>query len=165
MNSQIWNLLHEFCIKHFDYYLRIAYRDIGITGALMKKIEIAKFKRPYSQNKKVLSEKDSRKYPRKNCNQPLFFIYRYRSVKGLATNISRGGVFVETGSKVALGEQINLVIHGSQDHKRVRVMGWIVRWGRKGIGVSFNRRSERERRYDIDRRTGLDRRTITKTLY
>ena len=146
-------------------YLRIGYRDIDITGALMKKIEIAKSERTHSQHNKLLSDKDSRKHPRRVCNQTLFFIYKYQQIKGLATDISRGGVFVETGSKIALGEQINLVIHGSQDHKRLRVMGWIVRRGRKGIGVSFNRRSERERRYDLDRRTGLDRRMITKTLY
>ena len=151
-------------MKQLNDYLRIGYRDIDIAGALMKKIEIAKFGRRHSQNKNLVSEKDSRKHPRRTCNQSLIFIYRYRNVKGLATNISRGGAFVETGSKIAMGEQINLVIQGGQDHNRVRVMGWIVRLDRKGIGVSFNRRSGRERRYDLDRRTGLDRRTISKTL-
>ena len=144
-------------------YLRIGYRDIDIAGALMKKIEIAKFERRHSQFKNLFSEKDYRKHPRRTCNQSLYITFRYRNVRGLATNISRGGAFVETGSKIALGEQINLVIHGSQDHKRLRITGWIVRLGREGIGVCFNRRSGRERRYDLDRRTGLNRRMINKT--
>ena len=80
----------------------------------------------------------------------------------MVTNISRGGAFVDTGSKISLGERINLVIHGSKNHKDVRLKGWIVRLGPEGVGVSFDRRSGRERRYDLDRRTGLDRRKINK---
>jgi hypothetical protein len=156
--------LHEFCIKHINEYSRIGYQDIDITGALMKQTEFTKFERRHSQNKTFLSERDSRKHPRRTCNQPLFFLCRHRNFKGRATNISRGGAFVETASKIALGEQINLVIHKSQEHKRMRVMGWIVRLGRKGVGISFNRRFGRERRYDLDRRTGLDRRTIEPTI-
>jgi len=135
---------------------------MDIADALMKKIERAKLEKRHSQNKNLKAEKDSRKHPRRPCKKPLFFTYNYRQVKGLATNISRGGAFVETGSKISLGERINLVIHGSKNHKGVRLRGWIVRLGRQGVGVSFDRRSERERRYDLDRRTGLDRRKVDK---
>jgi len=125
-------------------------------------IEIAKFEKHHSQNKNLKAEKDSRKHPRRPCKKQLFFTYKHRCVKGLVTNISRGGAFVENGSKISLGERINLVIHGSKNHKGVRLMGWIVRLGRQGVGVSFDRRSGRERRYDLDRRTGLDRRKVDK---
>jgi len=108
------------------------------------------------------TEKDSRKHPRILCKKPLIFAYKHRHIKGLVTNISRGGAFVEIGSKILLGEKINLVIHGSKTHKDVRLRGWIVRWGPQGVGVSFDRRSGRERRYDLDRRTGLDRRKADK---
>ena len=104
------------------------------------------------------SEKDSRKHPRRPCKKPLFFSYMDRHVKGLVTDISRGGAFVETGSKISLGARINLVIQGSNHHKGVRLRGWIVRLGPQGVGVSFDRRSGRERRFDLDRRTGLNRR-------
>jgi hypothetical protein len=114
------------------------------------------------QKKNLKAEKDSRKHPRRSCKKQLFFTTRYQHVKGLATNISRGGAFVETESKISLGERINLVIHGSKIHKSVRLRGWIVRLGRQGVGVSFNRRSGRERRYDLDRRTGLDRRKVDR---
>jgi len=116
----------------------------------------------HPQNNKLQAEKDSRKHPRRPCNKPLLFTFKYRHIKGLVTNISRGGAFVETGSKISLGERINLVILGSTKHKDVRLRGWIVRWGPEGVGVSFDRRSGRERRYDLDRRTGLDRRKADK---
>jgi len=114
------------------------------------------------QNKNLKAEKDSRKHPRRPCKKQLFFTTKYQQVKGLATNISRGGAFVETGSKISLGEGINLVIHGSKNHKDVRLRGWIVRLDRQGVGVSFDRRSDRERRYDLDRRIGLDRRKVDR---
>jgi hypothetical protein len=116
----------------------------------------------YPQNKKLKAEKDARKHPRRPCNKPLLFTYKHRRVKGSVTNISRGGAFVETGSKISLGERINLVIHGSKKHQDVRLRGWIVRWDPAGVGVSFDRRSGWERRYDLDRRTGLDRRKADK---
>ena len=105
---------------------------------------------------------DSRKHPRRLCNKPLFFAFKYRHFRGLATNISRGGAFVETGRKISLGQRVNLIIYGSKNNKGVRLKGWIVRLDPDGVGVSFNRRSDRERRYDLDRRTGLDRRKIAK---
>ncbi len=116
----------------------------------------------FFQNKNLKAEKDSRKHPRRPCKKPLFFAYQYRRVEGMVTNISRGGAFIETGCKISLGERINLFIHGNKNHKGVRLRSWIVRLGPQGVGVSFDRRSGPERRYDLDRRTGLDRRTVDK---
>jgi hypothetical protein len=125
-------------------------------------IETAKFEKHHSLNKNLKAETDSRKHPRRPCRKPLFFAYKYHHVKGMATNLSRGGAFVETGSKFSLGERINLVLQASKNHQGVRLRGWIVRLGPAGVGVSFDRRSDRERRYDLDRRTGLDRRKVDK---
>ena len=125
-------------------------------------IETAKFEKHHSLNKNLKAETDSRKHPRRPCRKPLFFTYKYKNVKGLATNISRGGVFVETGSKFSLGARIDLVIQAGKNHQGVGLRGWIVRLGPAGVGVSFDRRSDRERRYDLDRRTGLDRRKVDK---
>jgi len=105
---------------------------------------------------------DSRKHPRRLCHKPLFITHKYRHLTGVATNISRGGVFVETARNISFGERISLIIHGSKHTKGVRLKGWIVRLDPNGVGVSFNRRADRERRYDLDRRTGLDRRKIAK---
>jgi Tfp pilus assembly protein PilZ len=115
---------------------------------------------PLIHNNNLKAEKDSRKHPRRPCKKPLIVTYKNRhiKIKALATDISRGGAFIETGSKISLGARIILVIHGSKNHKGVRLRGWIVRLSPQGVGVSFDRRSGRERRYDLDRRTGLERR-------
>ena len=108
-------------------------------------IEKAKFEKHHLQNKNLKAEKDSRKHPRRPCNKPIFFTSKNQHAAGLATNISRGGAF-----------------HASKNHKGLRLRGWIVRLGPEGVGVSFDRRSGRERRYDLDRRTGLNRRKADK---
>ena len=125
-------------------------------------MEIVKFMRRYYINNNLLFAIDSREHPRKVCKKTLYFLNKYQQTKGLAINISRGGIFVETSSKLALGERINLLINEGHGHKGVNIRGWVVRLGLGGIGISFNRRSGRERRYDLDRRTGLDRRTASK---
>jgi hypothetical protein len=127
-------------------------------------MEIVKFMRRYYINNDLLFAIDSREHPRRACKKSLYFLNKSQQTKGLAINISRGGIFVESGSKMALGECINLLITESHGHKGVNVRGWVVRLGSGGVGISFNRRSGRERRYNLDRRTGLDRRTISKPL-
>lgn len=121
-------------------------------------IEMAKFESHYSQNAYLNPENDSRKHPRKSCKKALFFTLRHQYVKGVVIDISRGGAYIATANIMSLGTKINFVIHRSKNRKSVRLGGWIVRSGGQGVGVSFDRRLDRERRFDLDRRTGLDRR-------
>jgi Tfp pilus assembly protein PilZ len=101
---------------------------------------------------------DARKDPRKRCHKPLVFKYDNSHCRGLLTNISRGGAFIKTKTKMSLGHKIKFVISGSQIRKNIELKGWVVRLAPEGFAVSFNRRSGSERRYDIDRRIGSDRR-------
>jgi len=78
---------------------------------------------------------------------------------GLVADISRGGAFIETDAKFSLSESIQLILPGNKSGGKVFLKGWIVRICRRGIGVSFERRSGRERRSDLDRRTGSERRS------
>jgi PilZ domain len=113
------------------------------------------------QNKII--ERDSRNHLRKPCKHPLLLVYKYHHIRGVAINISRGGTFIETECKISLGEKIDMIFfQEGKDHKALKLRGWIVRLDSQGVGVSFDRRSERERRYDLDRRTGLDRRIVDK---
>ncbi len=109
-----------------------------------------------------ISYDDPRQHPRKSCRKSLAFIRKNRHYEGVVTDISRGGAFIRTGCRLSLGEAIDLVFHNMHG-KDLRVMGWIVRLSAQGAGVSFDRRSGRERRYDLDRRTGQDRRRREKS--
>ena len=113
-----------------------------------------------------VGENDARKYKRRAYNKPLYFIYKRLKFIGLVTNISRGGALIETDAKFSLGERIQLVVPLAKTGKDVLVNGWIVRICLKGVGVSFERRSGRERRSDLDRRTGSERRgTKRRKIY
>ena len=125
-----------------------------------------------AENQAVLASRikdfrDPRKYPRIPYVGPVVFkCGKQQYNKGLITNISRSGVFIETKNKCFFGQAIQLVIPNKKIDKRVRIKGWIVRLSRTGIGVTFKgaleRRSGRERRSDLDRRRGLDRRNYRK---
>jgi Tfp pilus assembly protein PilZ len=133
-------------------------KTIDIADSLMKKAETTGIESESLQGKELKVEMDSRKHPRKSCRKLLTFTAKNHDCNGLVTNISRGGAFIETGSRLSLGAIINLIIVENKRHKYLRVRGWVVRVAAQGVGVSFDRRSGKERRYDLDRRTGLDRR-------
>jgi len=107
---------------------------------------------------------DVRKDPRKPCHKHLVFKYNNNISRGWVTNISRGGAFIKTKTKLSLGHKIKIFITGSKIRKNIELMGWIVRLAPDGFAVSFNRRSGSERRYDIDRRIGFDRRKRSKPV-
>ena len=114
------------------------------------------------QKPDLKDQNDAREDPRKLYHKPLVFNYNNNICQGLVTNISRGGAFIKTKTKLSLGHKIKFVITGSKIRKNLELMGWIVRLAPEGFAVSFNRRSGSERRYDIDRRIGLDRRKRRK---
>ena len=114
------------------------------------------------QKPDLKDQNDARKDPRKLYHKPLVFNYNNNVCRGLVTNISRGGAFIKTKTKLSLGHKIKFVITGSKIRKNIELMGWIIRLAPEGFAVSFNRRSGSERRYDIDRRIGLDRRKRSK---
>jgi Tfp pilus assembly protein PilZ len=119
-------------------------------------------KRPVAKNSGRKGQPDPRKYPRKPCLKSVFFNCGDQTYAGLIKNISRGGVFIETADKFFFGQSIELVIPSTRIDGGKPIPGWIVHLSDTGIGVTFKRlferRSGRERRYEIDRRSGSDRR-------
>ena len=126
-------------------------------GTIISKNRTQSFRKP-----DLKAQNDAREDPRKRYHKPLVFNYNKNIRQGLVTNISRGGAFIKTKTRLSLGYRIKFVITGSKIRKNVELMGWIVRLAPEGFAVSFNRRSGSERRYDIDRRIGVDRRKRSK---
>ena len=81
-----------------------------------------------------------------------------KSYKGFLFNVNRAGAFIETKDSFSLGQIVKLVVPGDGLFKPLNLTGCVVRLEPGGIGISFDKRSGRERRKDIDRRTGADRR-------
>ncbi len=127
-----------------------------------KKIDIATFVKPRLIKPESEDDPDTRGYPRRPCDKSIVFNHRNQVCRGLITDLSRSGAFIKTGSKFSLGQKIKLVITGDKDRKDLKRHGWIVRVSPEGFGISFERRSGPERRFDLDRRIGKDRRKRIK---
>lgn len=130
------------------------------NDAIEKKIKAARIKQvPFSLPHPVSPDEiEARRYPRKRSRQPIVFRHGQQVGNGWVTSVSRGGVFIKTRSKISLGCEIRLVFTAPKTKTKVTRLGWIVRVDSEGFGISFDRRSGSERRYDLDRRLGADRR-------
>ncbi|CAB1063641.1 hypothetical protein D1BOALGB6SA_8425 [Olavius sp. associated proteobacterium Delta 1] len=126
--------------------------------SLTKTDQIKQIEKKASPSDDFRGENDSRNYIRRPYNKPLFFAYDSSEYKGFVSNIGRGGAFILTKEHIVLGGKIKLTVPELKTRKEVKVTGWIVRISPEGIGVSFERRTGRERRSDLDRRTGFERR-------
>jgi hypothetical protein len=107
-------------------------------------------------------KKDPRGLTRENYRKDITFSSRNQTYKGVISNISRVGAFIETKSRLSLGQLIHLEIPGDSLFKDLKLKGWVVRIDPNGVGVKFDRRTGQERRMDIDRRRGPDRRVRRK---
>lgn len=139
------------------------------NATIEHKIKSASFQKPPLPQPKLAlpqlkleDETEARESPRKRCNQLIEFNHGNQAYKGWVTSISRGGAFIKTRSKFPLGRKIRIVISRGKTNIDWQRLGWIVRVNSEGFGVSFDRRSGSERRYDLDRRFGKDRRKRTR---
>ncbi|MGD8524550.1 MAG: PilZ domain-containing protein [Desulfobacterales bacterium] len=128
-------------------------------GKILDKDEVRKRN---NGNRALEYKKDPREITREDYRQEITFISRNQSYKGLISNISRVGAFIETKNRFSIGQLIHLEIPGDILFKDLKLRGLVVRIEPDGIGVKFDRRTGLERRKDLDRRRGPDRRTRGK---
>ncbi len=140
----------------YGYGARFKFFD----DAIEKKIKAARIKQvPFSLPQPELKDEgEARQFPRRRCRQAIMFRHGRQVRKGFITSISRGGAFIESRRKFPLGHAIRIVVIAPKTKAKVERLGWIVRLNSEGFGISFERRSGVERRYDLDRRLGGDRR-------
>jgi Tfp pilus assembly protein PilZ len=165
-------------IEKYFSYVRIKWRKDLLEGSfkfgygaefikasesLLKILDVAGFGNELPKNKIFQKEKDPREHQRKSYRKVVFFTSQKSKHKGYVKNISRGGAFIITRKKFAIGQILNLVFPATRLKKELRLKGWIVRVDENGIGVRFDRRSGKDRRADLDRRRKvMDRRRRKK---
>ena len=103
------------------------------------------------------NKNDPRQHVRQLYGKKIVFTSKNRQHHGTISNISRGGAFITTNYKFALGQMILLDIRVDMTHKARRLKGWVVRMSPNGVGVKF------DRRICFDRRKIKDRRNKTRT--
>lgn len=85
--------------------------------------------------------KEKRRKPRKANPALLDYAVRGRVFHGFIHDISVGGVFIETGESVDVGQEILTMIPVPNSPRSIKVIGNVVRSTPNGIGVKFRRRS------------------------
>jgi Tfp pilus assembly protein PilZ len=119
---------------------------------LVKSIDKNKLIRQNIQNNHVKYKNEPRAHLRELYRKEIVFIAKDTEYEGLVTDISRGGAFIQTKTKLSLGQMINLHFPGGQSCKEAKIKGWVVRLSPNGIGVKFDRRLHSDRRKKSDRR-------------
>jgi Tfp pilus assembly protein PilZ len=101
-------------------------------------------KLPYGEQYALLNELEekfsrlNREHTRKSINTNVECVTGNRTNKGLITNISAGGVFIETIMPFRCGEDIVLKFMFPQNPpKQLKLVGQIVRISPFGVGVRF----------------------------
>jgi Tfp pilus assembly protein PilZ len=122
------------------------------VNPLVKSIDKSKLIGQNIQDNHAKFKNEPRAHLRELYRKEIVFITKDTEYKGLVTDISRGGAFIQTKTKMSLGQMINLYIQGDQSCKDVNIKGWVVRLSPNGIGVKFDRRLRSDRRKSSNRR-------------
>ena len=79
--------------------------------------------------------KELRKSPRKPFSKLAYFASENKYYEGIIKNLSRRGAFIETKIKFSNGDEINLVVPGSNKYIQIRCK--IIYFKQNGFGVKF----------------------------
>jgi hypothetical protein len=91
------------------------------------------------KNLHLQTEKDPRNIPRKSCHQSIFFYFKNRRHKGIITNLSRKGAYIETKYKLFFDQKIEIDVPINHSSEGFRLMGEVVRLDLNGVGLKLNR--------------------------
>ena len=81
----------------------------------------------------------SRKHKRKQLPLPVNLGTEKISSNNFIKDISKGGVFIETGISLSIGEELSLIFKLPNNNKFIKATGLIVRTNELGIGIKFKR--------------------------
>jgi Tfp pilus assembly protein PilZ len=111
--------------------------------------------------------RELRKYPRRSYAKSVYFSAENQYYKGLVTNISRRGVFIETKDEFEVGQIIKLVIPGTRIDDGAMLKGEVAHCRLTGIGVEFKSllRKKDPIKDRGGRRSGNDRRNLKFSEY
>jgi Tfp pilus assembly protein PilZ len=80
---------------------------------------------------------DERKYPRKPYLKEVEFATEDRVYQEFIQDISTGGLFIETPSSLAVGQEIILILSLPSHERPIKIICEVVRATQQGIGVKF----------------------------
>ena len=90
---------------------------------------------PYDRREKSVI--NLRRFARKPFRRATIFACQDRYFSGIITNISKGGLFIETRNYFLPGQIVKLVISRTKMEKGVMLTGEVVHLRREGFGLKF----------------------------
>ncbi len=80
---------------------------------------------------------DARKFPRKKHTIPVEYDTHYYSYRDFISDISAGGVFIQTNENLVVGEEVSLFFSVQGPRSPFKITGKVVRRPARGVGVEF----------------------------
>ena len=108
----------------------------------LSEADLLKFMNRYEQKQFAML----REYPRVPCNIPLDLAADNRAISCFATDISAGGMFVESCEPFVMGQTVSICFSLEDNHLALKLKGRVVRSERGGIGIKY----ESLTRYQIE---------------
>ncbi len=90
-----------------------------------------------AEDERQVKKTEMRQYPRFDCHIKVDFDISDWSYEGVITDISLGGVYIETHHPVTVASEIILALTSLDDWRHCTIKGTVVRRDTKGFGVAF----------------------------
>lgn len=81
--------------------------------------------------------RESRKHPRKPADKSVIFTSTDHFFKGTVTDVSKGGLFIETENGLDVGDRIKIAVPGTKFGRGLMLRAEVVRATSSGIGVKL----------------------------
>ena len=91
-----------------------------------------------NRDEQELEPTDQRQHPRFGCRVKADFDINDWSYEGVITNISLGGLYIETQHPITVGNEIMLALTSLDKNRLCNVKGKVVRRDAKGVGIRFH---------------------------
>jgi Tfp pilus assembly protein PilZ len=108
-------------------------------------MDVTRFEKSAPPEKNLKNEKDPRQYIRRPYNKRLLFTYNQRAYKGLVTDLSHGGAFIETADPFAVGSEIYLTVSDPDGRNPFMITAKVAKRRSRGINVTFDKLPEKKK--------------------
>jgi hypothetical protein len=95
--------------------------------------------------KGFLKNKRRRKHSRKPLMAPLYYIAVGQTCHAFTKNISLGGAFIMTQSRLSKGQELSIILPESEDDKPVKIHSVVSRVTSVGVGIEFKAMSREQK--------------------
>ncbi len=136
----VWSAVLKDSIYAYGYGVK----RLDPAGTFAESRVMSRFETPRPLVGRLRTMKDSRRHPRRLLSKSVFFAARHGHFKGMIQNVSRSGLFIETGAQFEVGRSIRIVIPDDRFDRYLSITARIVRKSPNGIGLKIMRVLKRQ---------------------